>query len=124
MQQEDEEKCVWNTVNFVTAEPGWVVLYKTADDSWTEPLPGWLVQEQVFRHGNPTWVLDRRVVGAYVQYDGLVPISAEYTKAFVGIFGPGQDLPTDPEAARQAVHGPDRDNNRTTGTAADGFPYG
>ncbi|NJP28074.1 hypothetical protein FLW53_28515 [Microbispora sp. SCL1-1] len=103
----------YRSVDFHPAPPGWRSVF-LADDGTitTEPMPGWLIQEEIefdaetFEDISPTGY--RRVVASYMDGAELEPVSD--FSGFWCVISPDQPLPTAEQAAeelasRRAGHG-------------------
>jgi hypothetical protein len=100
----------FRTVDFRPAPRGWRLVYATIRGPRIEPLPGWLIREEV-EYDTDTYEVvartgDRDVVPGHLVDGEIQP--AHRHENFWHVLGPGQDQPslkqTAAEMRRRAAH--------------------
>lgn len=91
----------FRTVDFRPAPPGWRIAYATSDGPRTEPMPGWLIREEVECDTHTGDVIkrtgSREVVAAQIVESEASPVYDDHK--FWCLLGPGESAPTPQEAA-------------------------
>lgn len=93
----------FRTVDFRPALSGWRIAYATPDGPQIEPMPGWLIREEV-EYDTHTGDVTARTGSRQVVAAHLVGSEAEPAHGhaeFWCVLGPGQSEPTEAEAAEE-----------------------
>ncbi|MEU0069545.1 hypothetical protein ABZ027_08370 [Streptomyces sp. NPDC006332] len=95
----------FRTVDFRTAPPGWRIAFATALGPIVEPMPGWLIREEVEydtrTEDSVTCTGSREVVAALVVEGEAAPAYSH--PDFWQILGPGEPDPTPEETAEKVA---------------------